>query len=604
MINATETVLSNMDNATENAFLSATSKFNWIEYTTFGSLLGLSALVGIYYGCIKGNQNTVNEYMLGGKHMNVFPIAMSLIASHISGITLLGIPSEIYEFGAQYLVTICSSVLIVLITNTFYLPVFFELQLTSLYEYLELRFSKPVRLLGSFIFSVSLILYVPIVIYIPALAFNQVTGISVHSITPIICFLCIFYTTIGGLKAVVWTDAIQSLFTLGSVIIVIILGVRNVGGIQEIYERNEKGGRIDFFNFDLSPYSRVTFLNTIFGMTLMWASCLTIHPGSTQRFVALPTMKAAKRSVVWFGVGVVLIVLLSGFVGMIMYAKYWNCDPMVSQNITSSGKILPYYVQEVAASFPGLTGLFISGLISAALSTMSAGLNTLAGIFYEDFIVLFLPHKVSDATASFIMKITVVFFGCVCVSLVYVIELLGATIVQLSMCLSSAPNGALCAVFVLGIFFPWSNKTGAAVGMITSLIITTWIVTGTQLALKNKELVYEGKPSDTSGCLMNITQSSSQNFTGYEEISPGVFASPDLFFLYKFSFMNYTPIGCLIGVVVGLVVSFCTGCSDLNEMNPSVITPMMRRFLPKSNNENNKYASVAQELKLTFVETK
>ena len=82
MDNTTEAgaVLLNLNNATENEFLSVTSKFNWIEYTTFGSLLGLSTLVGIYYGCIKGNQNTVNEYMLGGKHMRIFPIAMSLIA--------------------------------------------------------------------------------------------------------------------------------------------------------------------------------------------------------------------------------------------------------------------------------------------------------------------------------------------------------------------------------------------------------------------------------------------------------------------------------------------------------------------------------------------
>lgn len=69
-----------MNSTTETGFLSATTKFNWIEYMTFGSLLGLSALIGIYFGWFKGNQNTVNEYMLGGKHMRVFPIAMSLIA--------------------------------------------------------------------------------------------------------------------------------------------------------------------------------------------------------------------------------------------------------------------------------------------------------------------------------------------------------------------------------------------------------------------------------------------------------------------------------------------------------------------------------------------
>uniref|UniRef100_A0A2S2QKM3 Sodium-coupled monocarboxylate transporter 1 n=1 Tax=Sipha flava TaxID=143950 RepID=A0A2S2QKM3_9HEMI len=182
------------------------------ECSAFAIMICLSAIVGLYYGCVERKQNTVSDYLLGGRDMTLIPITISLIASHISGITLLGVPPETYIHGTQYALTGMGFVLTGIIVEKFYLPVFYELQLTSMYEYLEYRFDGNVRSLMSIIYAFSLMLYIPVVIYIPALAFSQVTGLNVHTVTKIICSVCIFYTTIGGLKAVVWTDAIQGFF--------------------------------------------------------------------------------------------------------------------------------------------------------------------------------------------------------------------------------------------------------------------------------------------------------------------------------------------------------------------------------------------------------
>ncbi|KAF0734737.1 sodium-coupled monocarboxylate transporter 1-like [Aphis craccivora] len=147
---------------------------NWMaEYAAFVVMLGLSVVIGLYYGCFS-KQNTVSDYLLGGKHMSVFPITMSLIASHISGITLLGVPSEIYSNGTQYLIVgVVNNIVVIATVIYIYLPVFYDLQLTSVYEYLGLRFNSNIRGLSSLIFAINLILYIPVVIYIPALAFNQ-----------------------------------------------------------------------------------------------------------------------------------------------------------------------------------------------------------------------------------------------------------------------------------------------------------------------------------------------------------------------------------------------------------------------------------------------
>lgn len=116
--------------------------------------------------------------------------------SHISGVSLLGVPSEVYQYGSQYAACIFTSFITCTIIAYIYLPVFFKLQLTSIFEYLEIRFARPVRLLASFLYCLSLIIYIPLIIYVPALAFSQATAINLHLIAPVICIVCIFYTTI------------------------------------------------------------------------------------------------------------------------------------------------------------------------------------------------------------------------------------------------------------------------------------------------------------------------------------------------------------------------------------------------------------------------
>lgn len=208
----------------------------------------ITALIGVYFGFIsKKKQNNTKEYLLGGKKMNFFPIAASLIASHVSGITLLSIPAEMYAYGTQYSIMIVSAVIVGFALIHVYLPVFYELQLTSSFQYLEMRFDKSVRLTASFIYAISIIIFTPIVVYVPALAFSQVTGINLHIITFVTSLICVFYTTVGGLKAVVWTDTIQFILMLGAIFTVIYLGLDTTGGLSNVWSAADRGGRLIFF---------------------------------------------------------------------------------------------------------------------------------------------------------------------------------------------------------------------------------------------------------------------------------------------------------------------------------------------------------------------
>jgi Na+/proline symporter len=179
--------------------------------------------------------------------IEAFISSVVLFRSHISGITLLGVPSEIYANGTQYWLFVIPAITVSLTIVYIYLPVFYELQLTSSFTYLEKRYDRSVRLTASLIYAFQMIIYIPIVIYVPALAFSQVTGINLHIVSPIICAICIFYTTVGGLRAVIWTDTLQFVMMLFAICAVIGLGVIDVGGFGNMWQTAEKGGRLVFF---------------------------------------------------------------------------------------------------------------------------------------------------------------------------------------------------------------------------------------------------------------------------------------------------------------------------------------------------------------------
>lgn len=555
--------------------MTAAYVFDWKEYSSFFLMLLLSTAIGIYFGCVKGGQNSVAEYLLGSRSMGTIPIAISLVASYISGVTLLGVPTEIYTYGTQFFIANVANVLVSIFTGVVFLPVFFKLQLISLYEYLEMRFSKSVRIIASFLNALSLITFIPIVVYGPALAFNQVSGINVHLMTPLLCLICVFYTTLGGLKAVVWTDTIQAVIMLCSTITVAVLGLIRTGGFSEVWKAVERGDRVEFFNMNPDPTERLTFWSGTLGLMFTWTAQLAVNPGVTQRFNALATYKQAQWSLVILTFGVCTFAVLSMAIGLLMYATYEHCDPLSAKLISRADQILPHYVLDVAGNVKGLPGLFLAGIVSAALSTMSTALNTIAGTIFEDFVLPCIPGKASEETSSRIMKGIVVLTGVSCILMVLVIENLGH-ILEMASSFGGVTTGSALGIFMLGVLFPWANTKGALTGGLVSLSVMTWMLAGNEYYTSIGLIKYPTKPLRVDGCSFNV--STPLNITS---VAGGDYVLP----LYRISVFHYGLIGCLLVLIVGLPVSFLTGANDPRDVDPRLLSPYIRRFIRKRRGE-------------------
>ncbi|ENN71947.1 hypothetical protein YQE_11381, partial [Dendroctonus ponderosae] len=555
-------------------------KFMWPDYVVFMGMLMICLIIGMYYAFFKKSTNS-EDYLVGGRNMDTFPVAMSLIASYISGISLLGIPTEVYVYGVQYAYIVGGFLLMAIVMSTVYLPVFHGLNLTSTYEYHERRFDKRVRLFGSILFTISSITWLPLVIYVPALAFNQVTDINVHLITPVVCLICIFYTSMGGIRAVVWTDVIQIAIMTGAIILVSVKGTLDIGGIANVIERNLESGRIEGPNFDINPLARHTIWSLTFGGFAYVMQAGAVNQNMVQRYLALPTLTSAKRALWIFFAGLVLIVLLCSYVGLLIYATFHKCDPLTTMLAREKDQLLPLLVMTVLGSVPGLPGVCLAGNFSAALSSLSTALNSMSAVVLEDFYKPFFQRELNTKYTYLLMKLTVLIFGAICVALVFVVEKLGA-VLQLSMSIGAIASGPSLGIFTMGMLIPYINATGALYGGLSALLFMSWFCLRTQTLIASGDLSFPEKSVTTEGCHYSFTpkQSSTSNiFFDPSVNATDVLHTDEQFMIYRLSYLWYTLMGTLVAIIVGVTISFFSKPNDPRDVDPKLLAPFLRRWI-------------------------
>ncbi|XP_077287850.1 sodium-coupled monocarboxylate transporter 1-like [Arctopsyche grandis] len=562
----------NMENVTEG-ITEKVVEFDLSDYVVFAMMIMISTLVGIYFGCFGSKQKTAKEYLLGGKTMKVLPVGFSLVASSISGITLIGVPSEVYTDTAIYSLMIPSLLIACGLVSLLFLPVLYNLNITSVYEYLEMRYSRTTRSIASCLYTIQCLMFLPAVIYIPSISLSQVTGINLHVITTGITSVCVFYTMIGGLKAVVWTDFIQTVITISACIAIVVIGTHNIGGFSHVMKTAYDAGKLDIFNMDPNPFQRNTFWTVTIGILFSWGSSLSCAQWSVQRFMSVPTIRDAQKILIIYWLGISFLTGISVYGGLLAYATYYGCDPIERKLVSRADQIFPYYVLDKTGYIPALPGLFVAGVFSAALSTLSTTLNTLAGTLYEDYIK---RRGVTEEKAHIIMKVIVVAIGTFSVVMVLAIERLGK-ILSASYVISGVTGAPVFALFFMGMLIPKTNAKGALTGAFTGMILLLWIAIGSSLTdinHKHHDIYPVNTCSDTK-LFRKFTNSSMED----EEMA-GV-NEEDVFFLYKLSYLLYIALGTSVAVVVGVVVSYITGPTDLLTLDPNLISPPIRRFLPK-----------------------
>uniref|UniRef100_A0A8C9QGL6 Solute carrier family 5 member 8 n=1 Tax=Spermophilus dauricus TaxID=99837 RepID=A0A8C9QGL6_SPEDA len=469
--------------------------------------------------------------------------------------------SSIYRFGIMYGIFAITYFFVVVISAEVFLPVFYKLGITSTYEYLELRFNRCVRLCGTVLFIVQTILYTGIVIYAPALALNQVTGFDLWGAVVATGVVCTFYCTLGGLKAVIWTDVFQVGIMIAGFASVIIQSAVIQGGINGILNDAYNGGRLNFWNFNPNPLQRHTFWTIIIGGTFTWTSIYGTNQSQVQRYISCKSRFHAKLSLYINLVGLWIILVCSVFCGLALYSRYHDCDPWTAKKVSAPDQLMPYLVLDILQDYPGVPGLFVACAYSGTLSTVSSSINALAAVTVEDLIK---PRfrSLSERSLSWISQGMSVLYGALCIGMAALASLMG-TLLQAALSIFGMVGGPLLGLFSLGILVPFANSIGALLGLLAGFAISLWVGIGAQLypPLPERTLPL---PLETYGCNSTYNRTDLMTATAMP-FSTSAFQvhnterTPLMDNWYSLSYLYFSTLGTLTTIIVGMLISLSTG---------------------------------------------
>ena len=315
-------------------------------------------------------------------------------------------------------------------------PMFARLKLLSVFEYLRIRFnSNSVRLVGMGCYLVRTWVSTAIFIYGPSTSLSFFTNLSENVAIAIIGTIGTFYTTVGGIKAVIWTDFFQLLVMFTGLFTIIGKGVSDVGGFWNLVEINSKGGRLNFIDPNPDPFVRQTFWSIFFGTLVYFAMSYCLDQQMLQRFSAAKSIRKAQLALLLNVPGILFLMCCCCFCGLVIFANYYGCDPQHApgSRITSPNQLLSYLVLDKLGVIPGLAGLFLSSIFSASLSSVSSCLNSMAALIYQDFFKLFKYFQSFDDKQNLRLTRLIAFIcGILSTVLAFFISMIGGNLTQIS----------------------------------------------------------------------------------------------------------------------------------------------------------------------------
>ncbi|CAG5116329.1 unnamed protein product, partial [Candidula unifasciata] len=421
-------------------------------------------------------------------------------------------------------------------------------------------------------------IYMAFVLYAPSLALSAVTGINLWGCLVGVGVVVTFYTTLGGMKAVLWTDTFQFVMMVAGLLAVFIKGCNEVGGFMAAWKKADERGRIVFDEFSFDPATRHSVWSVVVGGAMMWTSLYGVNQAQVQRCLSTSSVRRAQIAILLNTPGLIGIIIIAILIGVVLFAFYADCHPLTLGIIDSPDQLLPLFVMDILGDMHGLPGLFVSCVFSGSLSSLSSALNAVSAVVYKDFCEPFCCKRLSEFAATVLNKILVAVFGLLSIALALIVSQMGG-MMQATYAVYGLLNGPYFGLFVLGMFFPWANKWGALAGLFTSLVIMSWIGIGTFV---RKVSTAVKSPISVVDCFWNLngTTPATSNFSTTTSNYSALTTNFSVDYIYTLSYLYYTAVGVTILVGTALIVSCFTGLTRPSSLDPRLICPLFDTIFP------------------------
>ncbi len=441
------------------------AQFGTIDFMALGVYLTALVVMGVYFS---RREKTTNDFFLAGGRVPWWAAGLSIFGTQLSAITFMAIPAKVYATDWTYILGNMCIFLLAPVVVFLYLPFFRRLNITTAYEYLEKRFSLPVRLFGSLAFILFQLGRMGIVLYLPAVALSAVTGLDVYVCILAMGVLCTIYTVLGGIEAVIWTDVLQVIVLMGGALLSLIIIACNVeGGLSEMLTTAWADAKFHTFTWSWD------YTITAVWVVLLGNLFITLGPYTTdqvviQRYLTTRDEKQAAGAIWTNAVLTIPSAILFFGLGTALYVFYKG-NPGLLNPAAEVKQIFPWFI---ARQLPmGVAGLVIAGLFAAAMSSLDSSMNSMATAIVTDWYRRF-RSGVSDHTCLNVARwLTVLLgaFGTVTALMMATWEV--KSLWDLFTKVLGLFGGSLSGLFALGIFTRRASGTGVLIGALVSVVL-------------------------------------------------------------------------------------------------------------------------------------
>jgi SSS family transporter len=435
------------------------------------SALDLS-LVAIYLAGItlfglqfRSKDRSLLHYFLADRKIPWWAIALSIVAAETSTLTIISVPGLAYTGDWGFLQIVLGYLLGRIVVCITFLPRYFRGELLTAYEVIGERFGPRLHKLTAFLFLFLRAAAEGVRVFAVSIVVGIAIGTRDIVSIAIICTLTLIYTLEGGMAAVIWTDVVQmALYIAGTIVSVILLGHRIPGGWQAIHTVTSAAGKLTIFHFAFSLSQTYTFWAGLAGGCFLTMASHGTDQLMVQRLLAAKDLRSSRIALLASGVVILVQFALFLAIGTGLYYFYGNVT-----NGTPPGNPDRVFPAFIVTEMPhGVAGLMVAAILAAAMSNLSAAVNSLSSSSMVDFYMAWKPDADERQRARLSRVMT--FFWAILLFVLALMSRSGGHVVEVGLSIASVAYGALLGVFLLGTLTKTATEAGAIVGMIGGLV--------------------------------------------------------------------------------------------------------------------------------------
>ncbi len=430
----------------------------------------------VIFGCSfyrKGD--TADHYTAAGRSMPGWVVGMSIFATYVSSISYIGYPGKAFASNWNAFVFSLSIPVASFLAARYFVPFYRRGGSVSAYTFLEHRFGAWARLYASACYLLTQIARMGSILYLLAVPMYILMGWNIHVVIVATSLAIIVYSVLGGIKAVIWTDAVQGFILIGGALLCLVLIVAEIpGGLPQAVDLavHAPGGN----KFGLGDFS-ADLTQSTFWMCLVYGIFINlqnygIDQNYVQRYHAAKDMRAARFSATFGGYLFIPVSAVFFLIGTALYSYYTACPGLLPASVAAKPDyVFPYFIVN---SLPvGLRGLLIASIFAAGMSTVATSITSSATIVLTDYCHRFMPSMSARGEVR-TLHIASVFTGIAGMA-VAIAMLSVESIIDAWWKISSVFSGGMLGLFLLGWLSPRTTKVQALCGVVVGVVVIAWI---------------------------------------------------------------------------------------------------------------------------------